>query len=88
MQKTVAQRNVVLTQPARKGTGDSVEYLAADEIAVLKGNPARVEDVDQGNTEGPRLTVSLRDNKVSVDDARGPLSPGRVRSSHKIRKQP
>jgi lipopolysaccharide export system protein LptA len=86
MQKTVAQRNVVLTQPARKGTGDWVEYTAADEVAILKGNPARVEDVDQGNTEGSRLTVSLKDNKVTADDARGPLSPGRVRSSHKVRK--
>lgn len=86
MQKTVAQRNVVLTQPARKGTGDWVEYTSADEVAILKGNPARVEDVEQGNTEGPRLTVSLKDNKVTADDARGPLSPGRVRSSHKVRK--
>jgi lipopolysaccharide export system protein LptA len=86
MQKTVAQRNVVLTQPARKGTGDWVEYTAADEVAILKGNPARVEDVEQGDTEGSRLTVSLRDNKVTADDARGPLSPGRVRSSHKVRK--
>lgn len=86
MQKTVAQRNVVLTQPNRKGTGDWVEYVAADEVAVLKGNPARVEDVEQGNTQGSRLTVSLRDSKVTADDARGPLSPGRVRSTHKIRK--
>jgi len=86
MQKTVAQRNVVLTQPARKGTGDWVEYTAADEVAILKGNPARVDDVETGNTEGARLTVSLKDNKVTADDARGPLSPGRVRSSHKIRK--
>jgi LPS export ABC transporter protein LptC/lipopolysaccharide transport protein LptA len=86
MQKTVAQRDVVLTQPNRRGTGDWVEYTAADEIAVLKGNPARVDDVEQGNTQGARLTVSLRDSKVTADDARGPLSPGRVRSSHKIRK--
>jgi LPS export ABC transporter protein LptC/lipopolysaccharide transport protein LptA len=86
MQKTVAQKNVVLTQPNRRGTGDWVEYTAADEVAVLKGNPARVDDVEQGHTEGARLTVSLRDSKVTADDARGPLSPGRVRSSHKIRK--
>src|SRR5687768_5362078 len=32
MQKTVAQRTVVLTQPARKGSGDWVEYTAADEV--------------------------------------------------------
>ncbi|HKG96530.1 MAG TPA: LptA/OstA family protein, partial [Pyrinomonadaceae bacterium] len=81
MEKTIAQRSVVLTQPNRKGTGDWVEYTAANEIAVLKGNPARVDDVEQGNTEGNRLTLSVRDGKVTADDARGPLSPGRVRST-------
>lgn len=86
MEKTIAQRNVVLTQPNRRGTGDWVEYTASNEVAVLKGNPARVDDVEQGNTEGARLTLYIRDNKVTADDARGPLSPGRVRSSHKIRK--
>jgi len=86
MERTVAQRSVVLTQPNRKGTGDWCEYTADNEIAVLKGNPARVDDVEQGNTEGARLTVWIRENKVTADDARGPLSPGRVRSTHKIRK--
>jgi lipopolysaccharide export system protein LptA len=86
MEKTIAQRNVVLTQPNRKGTGDWVEYTSANEVAILKGNPARVEDVEQGDTQGNRLTLSVRDGKVTADDARGPLSPGRVRSTHKIRK--
>ena len=86
MEKTIAQRDVVLIQPNRRGTGDWVEYTAANEVAVLKGNPARVDDVEQGNTQGARLTVSIRDSKVTADDARGPLSPGRVRSTHKIRK--
>ena len=86
MEKTVAQRSVVLTQPNRKGTGDWVEYTSASEIAVLKGNPARVEDIEQGNTEGSRLTLSMKEGKVTADDARGPQSPGRVRSTHKVRK--
>jgi LPS export ABC transporter protein LptC len=86
MQKTVAQKNVVLTQPGRKGMGDWVEYTSANEIAILKGNPARVEDVEQGDTQGGRLTLSVRDGKVTADDPRGPLAPGRVRSTHKIRK--
>ena len=86
MEKTVAQRSVVLTQPNRKGTGDWVEYTSASEVAVLKGNPARVEDIEQGNTEGNRLTLSMKEGKVTADDARGPQSPGRVRSTHKIRK--
>ena len=86
VEKTVAQRDVVLTQPNRKGTGDWVQYTSADEIAVLKGKPARVEDTEQGTTEGERLTVFMRENKVVADDTRGPQSPGRVRSTHKIKK--
>ena len=86
VEKTVAQKDVVLTQPGRKGSGDWVEYTTVNEVAVLKGNPARVDDIEQGNTEGNRLTLSVRDGKVTADDARGPLSPGRVRSTHKIRK--
>ena len=86
MEKTVAQRNVVLTQPNRKGIGDWVQYTSADEVAVLKGNPARVEDNEKGNTEGARLTLSMRDSKVTADDTRGPLSPGRIRTTHKIKK--
>jgi lipopolysaccharide export system protein LptA len=63
-----------------------VQYTAADEIAVLKGNPARVDDTEQGSTQGNRLTLSMRDSKVTADDTRGPLSPGRIRSTHKIKK--
>lgn len=86
MEKTVAERNVVLTQPNRKGTGDWVQYTTADEVAILRGSPARVEDADTGSTEGNRLTVNFRDSKVVADDPRGRQSPGRVRSVHKITK--
>src|ERR1041384_3095647 len=80
MDKTVAQRNVVLTQPNRKGTGDWVEYTSANEIAVLKGNPARVEDIEQGNTEGNRLTLSMKEGKVTA--------PPRFLAPHKRRAAP
>jgi len=83
---TIAQRNVVLTQPNRKGVGDWVQYTTADEVAILKGNPARVEDSEKGTTEGGRLTLSMRDSTVTADDTRGPLSPGRIRTTHKIKK--
>jgi lipopolysaccharide transport protein LptA len=86
VEKTVAQRNVVLTQPNRKGTGDWVEYTTASKVAVLKGNPARVEDAEKGSTEGGRLTLNMQDGRVTADDVRGPQSPGRVRSVHKVRK--
>lgn len=87
VEKTIAQSNVVLTQPNRKGTGDWIQYTSADEVAVLKGNPARVEDLEKGSTEGGRLTVNMRDGRVTADDVRGPQSPGRVRSTHKVKKQ-
>lgn len=87
MEKTVAERNVVLTQPGRKGLGDWVQYTNADEVAVLRGNPARVEDVEKGNTEAARLTVYMRENRVTADDPRGAQSPGRVKSVHKVKKQ-
>jgi lipopolysaccharide transport protein LptA len=87
VEKTIAQRDVIVTQPGRQGNGDWAQYTAADETVVLKGNPARVVDVDKGTTEGGRLTVYLRDDRVVADDARGPQSPGRVRSTHKIRRQ-
>jgi lipopolysaccharide transport protein LptA len=87
VEKTIAQRNVVLTQPNRKGVGDWLQYTSADEVAVLKGNPARVEDAEKGSTEGNRLTVYMRDGRVIADDVRGSQSPGRIKSTHKVKKQ-
>lgn len=87
VEKTIAQRDVVVTQPGRQGNGEWAQYTAADETVVLKGKPARVVDTEQGTTEGGRLTVYLRESRVIADDAKGPQSPGRVRSVHKIRKQ-
>jgi lipopolysaccharide export system protein LptA len=87
VEKTIAERDVVLTQPNRKGVGDWVQYTSVDEVAVLKGNPARVEDTEKGSTEGNRLTVYMRDGRVIADDVRGAQAPGRIKSTHKIRKQ-
>lgn len=86
VERTVAQKNVVVVQPNRRGTGDWCQYTTADEIAVLTGNPAHVEDVEQGTTEGNRVTMYRRENRVTVDDTRGSQSPGRVHSTHKITK--
>jgi LPS export ABC transporter protein LptC len=87
VEKTIAERDVIINQPGRQGTGNWAQYTAADETIVLKGSPARVEDQEQGTTEGGRLTVYMRESRVVADDTRGTQSPGRVRSTHKIRKQ-
>ena len=88
LDRVIAQRNVVLVQPGKRATGDWCQYTAADEVSVLKGNPAHVEDVEQGTTEGNRLTVYKRENRVVVDDTHGSQSPGRVRSTHKVTQKP
>jgi lipopolysaccharide export system protein LptA len=36
VERSLAQRNVVLTQPGRRGTGDWAQYTAADDTFVLK----------------------------------------------------
>ncbi|HVS20248.1 MAG TPA: LptA/OstA family protein, partial [Pyrinomonadaceae bacterium] len=86
VERTIAQRNVVLTEPNKRGTGDWCQYTTADEIAILKGNPAHVEDAEQGTTEGNRVTIYRRENRAVADDSRGEQSPGRVRSTHKVTK--
>ncbi len=89
VERTIAQQNVVVTQPGKRGTGDWAQYTAADETVMLTGKPARVEDAEQGNSESPRLTVYLRENRVVSDggDASKQSAGGRVRSTHKVRKQ-
>ncbi len=86
VERTIAQKNVTIVQPGRRGAGDWCQYTASDEVAVLKGNPAHVEDAEQGTTDGNRLTMYRRENRVVADDTRGSPSPGRVRSTHKITK--
>ncbi|HZI49909.1 MAG TPA: hypothetical protein VFD75_19070, partial [Pyrinomonadaceae bacterium] len=88
LDRVIAQRDVVLVQPGKRGTGDWCQFTAADEVAILKGNPAHVEDAEQGTTDGNRLTIYRRENRVVVDDTRGAESPGRVRSTHPVKKNP
>ncbi|HEX7176306.1 MAG TPA: LPS export ABC transporter periplasmic protein LptC [Pyrinomonadaceae bacterium] len=86
-ERTVAQGNVVVTQPGRRGTGDWAQYTAADESVVLTGNPARVEDAAKGDSASNRMTVYLREDRIVSDAGESKQSTGRVRSSHKIKKQ-
>jgi lipopolysaccharide export system protein LptA len=87
VERTVSERSVVVTQPGRRGTGDRGEYTAADEVVVLTGNPARVDDAEKGSSESKRLTVFLRENRVVSDAGPSSQSTGRVRTTHKIKKQ-
>lgn len=87
--KTVAEGNVVVTQPGRRATGDWVQYTAADEVAILRGNPAHVDDGENGSSSGAQLTVYMRDKRVIGEGSTAkPNVSGRTRSVYKIKKTP
>jgi LPS export ABC transporter protein LptC/lipopolysaccharide transport protein LptA len=79
----MAEGNVVLTQPGRRGGGDKLAYTSADGRAVLSGKTARVDDSEKGSTMGAQLTFYSRDDKIFVDNQQG---TGRVRSTHHLKK--
>lgn len=86
VEKTIAQQNVIMTQPGRRGAGDWAQHTIADETFVLKGNPARVEDQESGMNEGGIVTVNMRENKVVAQGSGNTQSGGRVRSTHIVKK--
>jgi lipopolysaccharide export system protein LptA len=84
MKGFLAQQNVVLTQPMRRGTGDRLDYTAATDTAVLTGTLAQLEDRERGVvTKGASLTLHLRDARIAASDEGGTK---RVRTTHRIKR--
>ncbi len=82
--RTDIEGNVNVTQPERRASGDYARYDAADEVVVLRGNPARIEDVKSGSAQGAEVTVFLRENRV-VGEGRSKENPsGRLRTVYKV----
>jgi lipopolysaccharide export system protein LptA len=82
---SIAETGVVLTQPGRRASGDWVRYTAADELAIIKGNPARVEDSASGTSQGGQLSVYLKDNRVVAEGRTKQNAAGRTRSVYKVK---
>lgn len=85
--QTVAENNVVVTQPNRKASGDYAQYTADNEVVVLRGNPARIEDSENGSTQSAQVTVYLRENRFTGESKTPQANTGRIRSVYKIKKQ-
>jgi lipopolysaccharide export system protein LptA len=84
LSQMTAAREVVLTQPQRRGTGDLLVYTAASDAAVLTGNLAQVVDRERDVTsKGARLTLHLRDARIEGDDESGTK---RVKTTHRIQR--
>lgn len=79
------QRNVVITQPNRRASADVANYNGADESVILRGNPARVEDAENGASQGAQMTIFLRTNRVASEGRTPQNTAGRTRSVYKIK---
>lgn len=85
LSRTEMENSVVITQPNRKAVGDYAHYNASDEIVILKGNPARVDDAENGTSQGSQMTVYLRENRVVGEGGSKQNATGRTRSVYKIK---
>jgi LPS export ABC transporter protein LptC len=83
--RTDVENSVVVTQPNRKATGDFAQYITADEVVVLRGNPARVDDAENGSSSGAQLTVYLKQNRVVGEGKTNQNTTGRTRSVYKVK---
>jgi len=86
MSQTVAESNVVITQPNRRAVGDWAQYTAENEVAILRGNPARVDDSENGTSQGAQMTVYMRENRVISESKTEQNNTGRIRSVYKVKK--
>lgn len=85
MSRSEVERNVIVTQPNRRAVGDYAQYIAEDESVTLKGNPARVEDAENGSSSGGQMTVYLRTNRVTSEGRSKQNAAGRIRSVYKVK---
>ena len=85
--QTVAEQNVVVTQPKRRAVGDWAQYTAETEVIVLRGNPAQIEDAEQGSSQGSQVTVYMNENRIIGEGKTKQNSGGRVRSVYKVKNQ-
>lgn len=83
--KTVAENNVVITQPGRRATGNWAQYVAADEVATLRGQPATIRDAENGSSENSEITFFLREKRVVAESRTAQNPTGRSRSVYKVK---
>lgn len=81
--RILAEGEVVLVQPERRGYGDKLTYTSEDGRGVLIGRNARIDDYEKGAIIGAQLTFYSRDDKIQIESQRG---TGRVRSTHRLTK--
>jgi lipopolysaccharide export system protein LptA len=67
LEKIIASGKVVITEPTRRGSGETLIYTAADDKFVLTGGPPSIFDAEHGKITGVSLTLYRRDDRVVVE---------------------
>jgi lipopolysaccharide export system protein LptA len=67
LEKIVATGRVVITQPMRRGTGDTLVYTADEDKYVLSGGAPSIFDAERGKITGVSLTFFRSDDRVLVE---------------------
>ena len=67
LEKIFASGNVVITEPNRRGSGETLTYTAADDKFVLTGGSPSIFDAEHGKITGVSLTLYRRDDRVVVE---------------------
>jgi lipopolysaccharide transport protein LptA/LPS export ABC transporter protein LptC len=88
LSQAVAENKVVVTQPNRRASGEWAQYTADSETVVLRGNPALVEDSENGSSQSAQITVNMRTKNVVSESKTTTTNSGRIRSVYKVKKLP
>lgn len=83
--RTDVENGVVITQPNRRANADFAQYNAADESVVLRGNPAQVDDAENGSSQAAQMTMYLKENRIITEGKSKQNISGRTRSVYKIK---
>jgi lipopolysaccharide export system protein LptA len=67
LEKIIASGNVIITEPNRRGSGETLTYTTADDKFILTGGPPSIFDAERGKITGVSLTLYRRDDRVVVE---------------------
>jgi lipopolysaccharide export system protein LptA len=71
LSRVLAQGDVIIRQGDRRGSGDRLEYAAADEKFVLSGGQPTLTDASSDTTTGRSLTFYVANDTILVDSQNG-----------------
>jgi lipopolysaccharide export system protein LptA len=63
----VSQGHVIVQQPDRRATGQTLVFIASEDKFVLTGGPPSIFDAERGKITGVSLTFFRGDDRVLVE---------------------